>query len=81
MTNVAIASPYLVKPTWLGTTGMNVRDALIHQGPSLALQRAASDLIASLDTALEESEKKNRALEEANSKLVLIVATLKGKKQ
>lgn len=28
---------------------MNIRDALIQQGPSLALQRAAADEIAKLD--------------------------------
>lgn len=29
---------------------MNIRDALINQSPSLALQRAAADEIASLDS-------------------------------
>lgn len=31
---------------------MNIRDALIHQSPSLALQRAAADEIAALDSDL-----------------------------
>jgi hypothetical protein len=31
---------------------MNIRDALIHQSPSLMLQRAASDEIAKLDAAV-----------------------------
>ena len=31
---------------------MNLRDALIHQAPSLALQRAAAAEIARLDAAL-----------------------------
>lgn len=33
---------------------MNIRDALIQQSPSLALQRAAADEIARLDAQLKE---------------------------
>lgn len=45
---------------------MKIREALIAQAPSLALQRAAADEIAALDTALLFAIS---ALQDANSKV------------
>lgn len=51
------------RPNWLGSTGMNIRDALLTMAPSLTLHRAAADELARCDKQLAVAQSRVRELE------------------